>query len=92
MKKLAAFIITFNRPTILQTTIKTILAQSQPPEYILVVDNSSSPETANIVAGFRSPSVAYIAMGGNGGPAGAAAVGLAALIKQGYEWLYWVDE
>jgi len=92
MKKLGAFIITFNRSAILKATIETILAQSRPPEYILVVDNGSSVETARVVEQFRSPSIAYLDMVSNGGPAGAAASGLAKLIELDYEWLYWVDD
>ncbi|MBI1299290.1 glycosyltransferase [bacterium] len=87
-----AFVMTFNRPAILQNTLSFILSQSTPPSKILVVDNGSDKETQEVVNSFSAHNVVYHDMGDNVGPAGATAYALARLVDEGYEWIYWVDD
>lgn len=89
--KVAAFVMTFERPEILQITLKRILEQTLPPELILVVDNSYSSGTKQMIEK-KFPEVVYHRMGYNGGPAGAAKVGLQKLTKMGFDWIYWGDD
>jgi GT2 family glycosyltransferase len=90
--KIGAFIITFNRRTVLKQTIQLILDQTRPPDLILVVDNESSPDTEHIVVGLAPEKVMYHAMAENVGPAGAAAFALPQLSEQGCDWIYWGDD
>lgn len=90
-KNFAAFIMTYERPEILADTIKKLFDQTLPPEKILVVDNSSSYKTREIVQGMDSR-VTYFRRGYNSGPAGAAKVGLEILAHEGYRWIYWGDD
>jgi glycosyltransferase involved in cell wall biosynthesis len=90
--KFAAFIMTYERVSLLKNTIDTILAQTVAPEKILVVDNSESYATQELVQSLNYPRVFYHRMGYNAGPAGASKFGLEQLTKEGYEWIYWCDD
>ena len=88
----AAFVMTFNRPHILSETLRTILEQSHAPERILVVDNGDAAQTVALVPELRLPNVDHHVTGDNLGPAAAAGIGLDAIARLGYDWIYWVDD
>jgi GT2 family glycosyltransferase len=88
----AAFIMTYERPQMVCDTVKSLLKQSNPPQKVLVVDNSQSNDTELIFNEFTDPRVIYHRMGFNAGPAGAAAVGLSKLSSEGYDWIFWGDD
>ncbi|SDA96343.1 Glycosyltransferase, GT2 family [Algoriphagus alkaliphilus] len=92
MVKLGAFIITYHRPAILLKTIHSIFSQTNPPEFIWVIDNSSNLETDQAVASLLNPKIRYHYMGFNAGPAGAAAIGLKLCELDGADWIYWGDD
>src|SRR5690606_18473639 len=91
MLKFAGFVMTFDRPFILKESLEKILDQTFPPEYLLVVDNSSTLETKAVLDEFF-PHVGYLKMESNLGPAGAAREALKVLSKSGYDWIYWGDD
>lgn len=91
MLKFAGFVMTFDRPLILKESLKKIQAQTFPPEYLLVVDNSDSLETKAVMEEFF-PEVGYLKMKSNLGPAGAAKEALRVLGEKGYDWIYWGDD
>lgn len=91
-KYFAAFIMTYERASILHLTIEKILNQTYPPEKILVVDNSESLETRNLIERMNYSVIDYYRVGYNAGPAGAAKIGLQILAEQGYDWIYWGDD
>ena len=90
--KFGAFVITYQRPELLRKTVQKLFNQSLPPDYILIVDNSTSDETAAEIDKFKSENIGYHKVGYNSGPAGAAMVGLQTLFARGYEWIYWGDD
>ena len=90
--KIAAFIITFERPSVVLQTIQTLMGQSCPPEKILIVDNSISNTTFESVSKSNFKQLEYFRPGCNIGPAGAAKIGLEKLANEGYEWIYWGDD
>jgi GT2 family glycosyltransferase len=90
--KFAAFIMTYERPNEVKLMIEKLMAQTLAPEKILVVDNSSSTLTADLVKGLGLDNVEYVRVGYNSGPAGAAHVGLKRLSEEGYKWIYWGDD
>ncbi len=90
-KTLGAFIITFERPEILQESIKKIFEQSCPPEKILIIDNSISNKTEENFKNLDTR-ISYHRMGYNSGPAGAAKKGLEIMANEGYKWIFWSDD
>jgi len=88
----AAFIMTYERPHVLLATIKDLFDQTIPPKKILVVDNSETLDTKNLISGLRDPRVEHLYVGYNSGPAGAAKIGLTRLVADGYHWVYWGDD
>lgn len=91
-QKFGAFIITYERPLILKETISKLLAQTVPPEFILIVDNSASTETEELVLALNNPALEYYRVGYNSGPAGGSKIGLKILTDKGYHWIYWGDD
>jgi GT2 family glycosyltransferase len=91
-KHFAAFIMTYERAAILPDTINALLNQSFPPQKILIVDNSHTYETQEVILNLKSPNVSYHRVGYNSGPAGAAKIGLQILLEEGYKWIYWGDD
>jgi len=91
-KKFAAFVMTFERPLILQNTINQLFSQTLPPEKILIVDNSLSADTKNVVEALHDNRVDYYRVGKNIGPAGASKIGLEKLTAEGFDWIYWGDD
>jgi|3_EtaG_2_1085321.scaffolds.fasta_scaffold72668_2 GT2 family glycosyltransferase len=92
MRNFAAFIMTFERPDILLSTISKIKDQSSPPDKILIVDNSFSDGTEVAINKLNDVSVQYYKMGYNAGPAGAAKTGLQILTEEDYDWIFWGDD
>lgn len=91
-KFFAGFIITYNRPDILKGSIEKIFAQTFPPEKIWIIDNSEGSDTKDLIQSLDHYPLAYINMGYNAGPAGAAAKGLELVAADGYDWIYWGDD
>jgi GT2 family glycosyltransferase len=90
--KFASFIITFNRPARLAEVLQQTLAQTRPPNMMLVVDNGEPAQSRPVVEKFAAANVHYVTMGDNLGPAGAAAFALRRLVDEGYEWIGWGDD
>jgi GT2 family glycosyltransferase len=88
----AAFIITYERADILVNTIQKIFEQTVSPQKLLIVDNSISLETQDLIATWIDPRLEYYRVGYNAGPAGAANIALQRLSTQGYDWIYWGDD
>jgi GT2 family glycosyltransferase len=88
----AAFIITKDRPYELIETIKLLLSQSFPPNYILVVDNGNKTESKDRINVLNDTRVSHYSIGYNAGPAGGAYWGMKLLFEKGYDWVLWVDD
>ena len=88
----AAFIMTYKRVHILETTIDKILNQTYPPQKIVIVDNDPANSASVIISKFPNHSISYHSIGYNSGPAGAAKAGLKILSEEGYQWIAWIDD
>jgi GT2 family glycosyltransferase len=88
----AAFIMTYERTSVLKSTINAIFGQTLTPEKILIVDNSDSLDTKMLIEELGYDNVVYHRVGYNAGPAGAAKIGLQILSAEGYQWIYWGDD
>jgi GT2 family glycosyltransferase len=91
-KRFSAFIMTYERPEMVLSTIGALLAQTLPPDKILIVDNSESDKTKEAILKLNHPLVEYFRVGFNSGPAGGAYYGLSMLAGQGYDWIFWGDD
>jgi glycosyltransferase involved in cell wall biosynthesis len=60
MPKISAIIITFNRADFLKKAIESVLNQTNPNFELLILDNSSTDNTEEIVKSFRDKRVRYI--------------------------------
>lgn len=90
--KFAAFVMTYERSELILQTIEDLKTQSFPPQIILIVDNSISNKTKEIIYKQNFDDVIYHKMEYNTGPAGAAYYGLKELTLKGYDWIYWGDD
>lgn len=71
----AAIVVTYNRREVLAEALDAIAAQSTAPQSVCVVDNASQDGTEEMVR-HRFPSVEYLRLADNTGPAGGFAAGL----------------
>lgn len=72
----AVIIPTYNRAHLLRQALESVLAQSRPPDEIIVVDDGSTDDTAQTLAGY-APRIRYLRKP-NGGVPSALNYGLAA--------------
>lgn len=85
---------TFNRAHLLRRAIESVLQQSLGCWELIVIDDGSTDETPEIVAGFRDPRIRYIHHGHNRGNAAARNTGIrlssgkyVAFLDDDDEWL-----
>lgn len=90
--KFGAFVVTYNRPAILQQGLKLCFEQTRPPDVILVVDNGDPEETKAVIKGFPKGKVVHEITGANLGSAGGFAYGVKWLYERGYDWIYCGDD
>ena len=87
----ASFVVTYNRPDALRTTLERLLSQTQPAELTVVIDNGTGDEGRTVAEQFGRD-VEYVHTGDNLGSAGGAAFGMDLLFDRGYEWIHSVDD
>lgn len=90
--KFAAFVMTYERSNLILDSIEKLKSQVFPPEIVLIIDNSESNLSKDLILEQGFNDVIYHQMGYNSGPAGAAAYGLKELARLGYDWIYWGDD
>ena len=71
---IGSFILTFDRPDVLRSTIETMLAQTSRSDLLAVVDNGTSPRTREVAEAFAADGVRYVSTGENLGSAGGTAM------------------
>jgi GT2 family glycosyltransferase len=89
---LAAFVVTWNRPESLRTTLQALLAQTWPPDAIFVVDNGDGDAAAAVAREVGEERIKHRAMGENLGPAGGVAFGMRWVAGLGYDWIQVIDD
>jgi len=87
-----AVVLTHNAPASLDRCLRSIAAQTTPPQAILVVDNASSPpvDPADLPPGI--PPVTLVRSEHNGGPAGGYALALEEFLKSPYRHAWVIDD
>lgn len=84
MEKVVAVVVTYNRKKLLEENIKALLEQEDKDFDILIVDNSSTDGTQEMVEKYKTDKLKYINTGKNLGGAGGFNFGVRQAIKQGY--------
>ncbi len=88
-------LVTYRRATSLQTTLARLRAQSRRLDRLFVVDNASDPEVEAMVADAADDlAVVYLDGGGNIGPAGGFALGMAKVLEDARDsdWIFLFDD
>jgi len=68
-ENICAVIVTYNRKELLRECLKAVLAQTRPPEHVLVVDNASTDGTPEMLQE-EFPQVEVLCLPENQGSAG----------------------
>lgn len=90
--RFAAFIMTYKRVSVLESTLEKLFIQSFPPEKVIIIDNDPEQSAAFLVEKLNYLPIQYYGVGYNSGPAGAAKYGLQLLSQQNYDWIGWIDD
>ena len=73
--QVTAVVVTFNRAALLRQVLGALAGQSRPPDHIVVVDNASTDETADVLAAW--PEVTPVRLERNTGSSGGFSAGIA---------------
>lgn len=91
----AGIIVTYNRRHLLIQSLNALLSQTRPLDIIIVVDNGSTDGTEQMLtqAGYlTNASVEYYPMAKNLGAAAGFSAGIEQGFRQGYDWLWVMDD
>jgi GT2 family glycosyltransferase len=91
----AAVVVTYNRSKLLLGCLEALLRQTRALDKIILVDNASSDDTAEMLESrgyFAHPKIAYSRMHVNTGGAGGFHEGLKQAYSLGYDWLWIMDD
>jgi len=89
--KVAAVVVTYNRKDLLIQCIEALLNQTRPPDEIIVVDNSSTDGTYQIIP-HRFPHVTYVRLPENIGGSGGFHEGMKLAHEKGYDCIWVMDD
>jgi GT2 family glycosyltransferase len=87
----AVVVVTYNRKEFLRECLEALLAQSRPPDEIIVVNNNSMDGTAEMLA-LEFPQVTVLTMSENIGGAGGFAHGMQLARDKGHNWILIMDD
>ncbi|MBU9680238.1 glycosyltransferase [Burkholderia multivorans] len=88
--KIAAVVVTHNRPTLLVDAINALRAQTHPLDALIVVDNASDEETIEVLK--RVHGVDVLRLEQNMGGAGGFAAGTQRALDLGADWILLLDD
>ncbi|WLE60163.1 glycosyltransferase [Burkholderia plantarii] len=87
---ITAVVVTHNRPQLLADALRALRAQTRSPDAIVVVDNASTPDTAQVLENFEN--VEVVRLDRNVGGAGGFAAGIEAALLRGADWILLLDD
>ena len=90
-KGVGAVLVTYNRRDLLRESLQAVLGQTQPPDHVIVVDNASTDGTPEMLAD-EFPQVELLRLQTNEGASGGFHEAIAAGLRQGFEWLWTLDD
>jgi len=89
--RVCAVVVTFNRPQLLRRCLEGLRAQTRLPDAVLVVDNASTDDTRGVVRK-EFPECELLELPENVGGSGGFHAGVQRAYKQGFEWLWLMDD
>jgi GT2 family glycosyltransferase len=89
--RVVATILTRNRVELLRKSVRAALDQTHPPDELIVVDNASTDDTLEVLAG-EFPGVTTVALPENQGATGGFYEAIAAGRRTGADWLWLLDD
>lgn len=93
MSTVAAVVVTHNRRAKVTRTLDHILAQTRPPDWIIVIDNASSDGTDQVIAEYCSDQrVTVCRLQRNTGGAGGFSVGMTRGYELGADFVWLMDD
>jgi len=93
MTKICAVVVTFNRHDKVTRVIDHLLAQTQRPDQVLVIDNASTDDTAQALAPYEDDGrVKVVRLPSNTGGAGGFSTGMAMAYEQGFDFVWLMDD
>jgi GT2 family glycosyltransferase len=93
--KIFAVVPTYNRPELLRKNLDCLLAQSRPVERIVLVDNASRSDTAEMLRAegyLANEKIEYIRLDVNTGASGGFKTGMEAAMAGGADWIWGMDD
>ena len=91
MNNVAAIVVTYNRKELLRECIKALQASSRSVD-IIVIDNNSTDGTRKYIADLIGGNVFYKRLKKNIGGAGGFSAGMKYAVRQGYEYIWIMDD
>lgn len=93
----ALVIVTYNRSSLLKDTLESISALTVKPNKVIIVDNNSNDDTAELVSRFiltysEQLKISYHNTGSNLGGAGGFEFGSKIAYEEGFEWIWLADD
>jgi rhamnopyranosyl-N-acetylglucosaminyl-diphospho-decaprenol beta-1,3/1,4-galactofuranosyltransferase len=89
--RVAAVVVTYNRPVELRLVVEALLTQSHPPDAVIVFDNGGPVAAAETLEDWAG-AVDIIRGGENLGGAGGFAAGLRHALDAGADWVWLMDD
>lgn len=90
-ERVCAVIVAFNRSAMLRQCLRHLQNQTRPLDAILVVNNASTDDTAQMVKS-EFPGATLLDLPENGGGAGGFHAGMKWAARQGFDWLWIMDD
>ncbi len=90
--KIAAVVVTYNRRALLEGCLNALLQQDRPLDEILVIDNASTDDTAEIIAKKYNDKVTHVRLEENVGGAGGFYEGIRLAYEKGHDWIWVMDD
>ena len=90
--RIAAVVVTYNRASRLRECLNALLSQTRPLDEILVIDNASTDETAQMLANDFGARLTVVRLAENTGGAGGFHEGMRRAYGKGHDWMWLMDD
>lgn len=90
--KIAAVVVTYNRRALLEGCLDALLRQERPLNEILVIDNASTDDTADVIRRKYNGRITYVRLEENVGGAGGFYEGIRLAYENGHDWIWVMDD
>lgn len=90
--RIAAVVVTYNRRALLEGCLDALLRQHRPLDEILVIDNASTDDTAEMLAKKYNGRITHVRLEENVGGAGGFYEGIRLAYEKGHDWIWVMDD